>query len=435
MRVKQNRGLTSLEKKWVLYDVANSAFTLMVSTLISIFFSDLFTNNESMIAKFGDAVDAQSVAYWNYAATICTVVVVFLGPVFGTIADRHRKKKQLFILTVVVGALCTLLLGTATSWLYYLILFTVAKVWYQVSLVVYDSMLNDVTTDERSDTVSSYGFAYGYIGSVVPFIVCLVIYILAHLGKISISEATAMRISFVITGVWWFVFSLPLMKEYKQIRYEKEREEKSNGFKEFISSLKDLATTNKKALYFIIGFFFYIDGVYTIIDNASIYAKSLGLATVGLLVALLVTQFVAFPCAIITGKLAKKYGADKVVTVCIFGYTGISILAFFMSNQIHFWILCVLVGFFQGGIQALSRSYFARIIPKEKSGQYFSIYDIFGKGASALGGMIFAVVTDVTNNQHIGILPIIGFFVIGLLMFRKSVATPTSVKEGDEASD
>ncbi len=421
----QKEGLTSLEKKWVLYDVANSAFTLMVSTLIQIFFHDT--------AVKAGVSEPNTVAYWNYAGTICTLLVVFLGPVFGTLADRRRIKKQLFILTVTVGAGCCLLLGASENWILFIILFVIAKVWYQVSLIVYDSMLNDVTTDERSDSVSSYGFAFGYIGSVVPFIGCLVLYVLATLGKIPVSDLTAMRISFAITALWWFLFSLPLIREYRQIRFETAGEQDSNGFREFFRSVQDLAKTNRKALYFIIAFFFYIDGVYTIIDNASIYAKSLGLASTGLLLALLVTQFVAFPCAIITGKMAKKWGSEIVVTVCILGYTGIAILAFFLTNQFQFWLLCVLVGLFQGGIQALSRSYFARIIPKEKSGQYFSIFDIFGKGASALGGLIFGGVTSLTGDQHIGIAPIVGFFIIGLILFRKSCATPSSVTPGDEA--
>lgn len=423
---ENKKGLTSLEKKWILYDVANSAFTLMVSTLIQIFFHD--------IAVKAGVSEPNTVAYWNYAGTICTVAVVLLGPIFGTLADRKRVRKQLFIFVVAVGALCTLLLGVTTNWVFFIIIFVIAKIWYQVSLVIYDSMLNDVTTDERADTVSSHGFAFGYIGSVVPFILCLVLYVLATLHKIGISDITAMRISFVITAVWWFVFSIPLIKEYKQIRFEEEGEEASNGFKEFFNSLAELGRTNKKALYFIIGFFFYIDGVYTIIDNASIYAKSLGLASTGLLVALLVTQFVAFPCAIITGKMAKKWGSELIITICIFGYTGIAILAFFMSSQIHFWILCVMVGLFQGGIQALSRSYFAKIIPKEKSGQYFSIFDIFGKGASALGGMIFAVVTNITGDQHIGIAPIVGFFIIGFIFFRKSCSSASVVTSEDSAA-
>lgn len=426
--MEENKNkLTSLEKKWILYDVANSAFTLMVSTLIQIFFHD--------IAVKAGVSEPNTVAYWNYAGTVCTIAVVLLGPVFGTLADRRRLKKQLFIFTVATGALCTLLMGVTTNWIFFIIIFVIAKIWYQVSLIVYDSMLNDVTTDERADTVSSHGFAFGYIGSVVPFICCLILYVLANLGKIGITDTAAMQISFVITAIWWFVFSTPLIKEYKQIRFEDESAEASNGFKEFFNSIAELGRTNKKALYFIIGFFFYIDGVYTIIDNASIYAKSLGLASTGLLLALLVTQFVAFPCAIITGRMAKKWGSEIIISICIFGYTAIAILAFFMSSQIHFWILCVMVGLFQGGIQALSRSYFAKIIPKEKSGQYFSIFDIFGKGASALGALIFGFITNVTGNQHLGIAPIVGFFIVGFLFFRKSCSSPSVVSGSDSAAE
>lgn len=434
MSKKKNSKLNPLEKKWILYDVANSAFTLMVSTLFSIYFGALFKNNAALIERFGDEIGAQQLAYWNYAATICTVIVVFLGPVLGTIADVRGKRRSLFIITVVIGAGCTILLGTATAWLMFLVLFVVAKIWYQASLVIYDSMINDVTTDERSDMVSSYGFAFGYIGSVIPFIVCLVLYVLAHVGKLPFSELVAMRISFVITGCWWFIFSLPLMRSYKQIHLESKEQLQTNGVAQFFASIRDLAATNKKALYFVIGFFFYIDGVFTIIGNASAYADSLGLNSVAMLEALLVTQFVAFPCAIITGKLAEKIGAEKVVMACIIGYTAIAIVAFFLDTELEFWILCVMVGLFQGGIQALSRSYFAKIIPKEKSGQYFSIYDIFGKGATAIGGLLLGGVAAATGKQQLGILPIIGFFIIGLIFFIISTRTPSSVRAEDSAA-
>jgi len=240
MSVKKKSKLTSLEKKWILYDVANSAFTLMVSTLFSIYFGALFKGDAGLIARFGDEIGAQQLAYWNYAGTICTIIVALLGPFLGTIADMHKKRKQLFIATVVLGAGCTLLLGTATAWLYFIILFVIAKIWYQASLVIYDSMINDVTTDERSDEVSSYGFAFGYIGSVIPFIVCLILYVLAHMGKLPIDELVAMRISFVITAIWWFCFSLPLMKSYKQIHVESSSESQVNGFAQFFSSIRDL---------------------------------------------------------------------------------------------------------------------------------------------------------------------------------------------------
>lgn len=399
-----------LEKSWILYDVGNSAFVLLISTILPIYFNYL--------AGEAGLSSVDYLAYWGYAASIVTVIVAFIGPVFGTIADYKNFKKPLFFIFLVLGIAGCLSLGICATWISFLIVFVIAKVGFSSTLVFYDSMINDITSKERLDMISSQGYAWGYIGSCIPFLISLFIV----LGKdiIGISMSFAMMISFFIVAAWWLFCTVPLLKNYKQIYYiEKQPHVITNSFKRLWGTIKDLKN-DRQVLLFIIAYFFYIDGVYTIIDMATAYGTALGLDTTMLLVALLVTQIVAFPSAIIFGKMSAKYSSNKLISICIAAYTGIAIFAMFMSTQLHFWILAVCVGLFQGGIQALSRSHFAKITPSEKSGEYFGLLDICGKGASFLGTTLVSVVTQISGNKSIGIGVLTVLFLIGFLFFIKS---------------
>lgn len=320
-----------------------------------------------------------------------------------------------------MGTAACVCLGIAENWLLFLVIFIIAKVGYSGSLIFYDSMLSDVTTKERMDDVSSRGYAWGYIGSCLPFIICL--FVVLGAGNLGLSMEKAMGIAFVIISVWWILFSLPLLKTYRQKYYiKKKKNAVADSFKRIWSTLKN-AGNEKKILFFLIAFFFYIDGVYTIIDMATAYGSALGLDSTGLLLALLVTQIVAFPFAILFGRLAQKYPVEKLITFCVTAYFGIAVFAMFLHSQWQFWVLAVLVGMFQGGVQALSRSYFTKIIPPEQSGEYFGILDICGKGASFVGTTIVSVVSQVTGNMNLGVGMIAVLFVVGLFFFRKAATT------------
>ena len=405
--------LTSLEKKWVLYDVANSAFTMLVSTLIPIYFHAL--------AGQAGIEEVDYLAYWGYTISISTLMVALAGPIMGAAADKKKHKKLYFALTIVLGSIGCLLLGFVRQWLVFLIAFCIVKTIYSVSLVIYDSTLNDITTEDRMDDVSAQGFAWGYIGSCVPFILCLVMVLMYE--KIGISQMTALSLAFVITAVWWFAVSLPILRAYEQKYFITEKEvQEENIWKQLGQTLKEIAK-DKKVLLFLIAFFFYIDGVYTIIDMSTAYGSALGLGSTDMLLALLVTQFVAFPCAIIMGRLSRTMESSKLITICIGAYFCIAVFAFFMTSAWQFWVLAIAVGMFQGGIQALSRSYFAKIIPPEKSGEYFGFYDICGKGASVVGTTVMGLVSQITGNINYGVGTIAFFFLIGIFVFRMSVAT------------
>ena len=404
--------LNGKEKRWILYDVGNSAFVLLVATIIPIYFNYL--------AGKAGLSDVDYLAYWGYAASICTVIVAILGPILGTIADTKGYKKPIFMISILIGTIACSLLGLMVQWMAFLIVFLIAKVGFSASLIFYDSMLSDITDEERMDYVSSQGYAWGYIGSCVPFVLCLVIVLGSD--PLGIRMETAMGIAFVLVAVWWLLMSLPLLKNYEQKYYvEKKPHAIAQSFKRLGETFKNMKE-EKQVFMFLLAFFFYIDGVYTIIDMATAYGSALGLDSTGLLLALLVTQIVAFPCAIIFGNLSYRIRTEKLIIVCIFAYLGIAIFAVFLKTQLQFWILAILVGMFQGGIQALSRSYFTKIIPEEHSGEYFGLMDICGKGASFVGTIIVSIVSQLTGNISMGVGMIAILFCIGIVIFLKAVS-------------
>ena len=413
--MEQNKkfSLTGLERAWILYDVGNSAFVLLVATLIPIFFNAL--------AEEGGLSSVDYLAYWGYAASAVTVITAVLSPILGTLADTRGFKKPIFILCLVVGVAGCCAMGLAKTWLPFLLIFVFAKVGFSGSLVFYDSMLSDVTTPDRMDVVSSRGYAWGYIGSCVPFVVCLALVLGS--GAIGLSQMTALNIALFITAAWWLAMTLPLLKSYRQLHYvEVEKHAIRQSFARIGHTLRHLHE-DKQVFWFLLAFFCYIDGVYTIIDMATAYGTALGLDTTGLLLALLVTQIVAFPSALIFGRLSAKYPSTTLIPVCIAAYAGIALFAFFLTQQWQFWVLAFVVGMFQGGVQALSRSHFAKIIQPEKSGEYFGLFDICGKGASFLGTMIVSVGSQLTGSANVGVGSIAILFVIGFVLFGISTRT------------
>ena len=410
--MEQNKKFspTGLERAWILYDVGNSAFVLLVATLIPIFFNAL--------AEEGGLSSVEYLAYWGYAASAVTVITAVLSPILGTLADTRGFKKPIFILCLVVGVAGCCAMGLAKTWLPFLLIFVFAKVGFSGSLVFYDSMLSDVTTPDRMDVVSSRGYAWGYIGSCVPFVVCLALVLGS--GAIGLSQMTALNIALFITAAWWLAMTLPLLKTYRQLHYvEVEKHAIRQSFARIGHTLRHLHE-DKQVFWFLLAFFCYIDGVYTIIDMATAYGTALGLDTTGLLLALLVTQIVAFPSALIFGRLSAKYPSTTLIPVCIAAYAGIALFAFFLTRQWQFWVLAFVVGMFQGGVQALSRSHFAKIIPPEKSGEYFGLFDICGKGASFLGTMIVSVGSQLTGSANVGVGSLIVLFIVGFVLFRVS---------------
>ena len=414
------KKMTKLERAWVLYDVGNSIFTMMVSTLIPIWFKSLAAES---------AMDSSTyLADWSYAVSAVTIIVALLGPILGAISDHKNFRKPMFTGFLLVGVATCILMGVVPDWRLYIAVFIIAKSCYQLSLVLYDSMIGDVTTPERMDVISSGGYAFGYIGSCIPFIIAMVAYILG--GGLSedlmvFSPMVAKIIGFSVTGIWWLIVTLPLLKEYKQINYvEAERGEISAVFGKIYGTLRKIATHDKKVLFFLIAFFLYIDGVGTIIDNCINIGTDLGLPTVGQVVFLLATQVVAFGGSLVFAQLSKKFDTVPLILACIVGYFCVCLYALTLHTLIDFGILAFGVGCFQGSIQSLSRSYFSKIIPAENSGEYFGIYDIFAKGASFLGSAVIAWVKLAGGTINIAVASLAVFFLLGFIFLRLSDKQP-----------
>ncbi|HPJ76575.1 MAG TPA: MFS transporter, partial [Clostridia bacterium] len=301
------RKMNKTEWSWVLYDVGNSAFTMLTTALVPIYFA-------AMVAKTSTIDPNEATALWGTANSIAIMILALLSPILGAIADYRGMKKRMFGVALSVGVLGAFAMAVMNTWLAFLIIYVIARIGYSATNVFYDSMLTDVTTDDRMDRVSSNGFAYGYIGSCIPFILCLAIYIIQPFG---LNDNSAIQVAFVITALWWFFLTIPLFKNVRQTYYlENKKGKVKEAFSRLATTFKNIKE-KKDIFIFILAYFFYIDGVYTIITMATIYGTELGLDSVSMVLALLLTQFIAFPCAIIAGILGTKYGTLKIIKVFI----------------------------------------------------------------------------------------------------------------------
>lgn len=410
-KVRNKRKWSSLEKSWILYDVGNSAFFMLTSTIIPIYFKN--------IAEAGGMSSSDSTAFWSYAVSISTLIGALLGPLLGTLADTKGYKKPLFTTFLLLGVAACAALAIPGSWILFLLLFILSRVGVQGSIIFYDSMLIDVTENEHMDSLSSHGYAWGYLGSCIPFIASILLILNAQ--NLSLSSGRATGIVFVLNAVWWLAITLPLIKGYQQKYYvEVEAYPVRKAFQRLGKLLREIRG-QREIFLFLLAFFFYIDGVYTIISMATSYGKDVGISDNHLLLALLLTQVVAFPFALLFGILSRRFATSLLLRVCILGYIFIVLFALQLDRAWEFWALAVLVAMFQGGIQALSRSYFAKIIPKENSSEYFGLFDIFGKGASFLGTMMMGISTQISGSSRVGVAMIALLFIAGLFTFQKAV--------------
>lgn len=414
---RSEKRFTKAEKSWIMYDWANSIYaTNIMAAIFPIYFA--MQANETGNKLYGFAVSAAA------------LVVAVLAPILGAIGDFSGMKKKLFAGFLVLGLVFTAVMAAFEDWRLMLVGFILSRIGFSGSCLFYDSFLTDVTTPERMDRVSSWGYAMGYIGgSTIPFIISIAVMLLLNQSVLSY------KIAILIVVVWWAVFSIPFLKNVKQ-QYSVDdapqalaKEAFRNAWKTFKDILKD-----KKILFFIIAYFFYIDGVDTIISMATNYGETLGLGAIGMILALLVTQIVAVPFSILFGNLAKKVGAMRMIAIAVCVYFVITILGFFMGFNIEqaelsggdidaalklsstlFWILATLVGTVQGGIQALSRSYFGQLIPPERSNEYYGFLDIFGKFSCVIGPALYAATYAATGRASLGILSIIVLFFGGMV--------------------
>ncbi|MGB8455556.1 MAG: MFS transporter [Anaerocolumna sp.] len=399
--------LSREEKSWVLVDCGNSAYSMAVSTALLPIIFGMFENvNSSM-----------DLGYFN---SIASMLVAILSPVLGAIADYKDQKKRFFIFFTILGVFATAALAfvspSSGQWKLLILFFVLSAIGFAGSNIFYDAFIVDVSSNERMDKVSSMGFAFGYISSVIPFGISLALIFLMGMDK-----AVGYQIGFIITALWWGLLTLPMIKDVKQRHYiEPETRPVINSFKRLAATFKNIRQ-HKIVFIFLAAYFFYIDGVDTIIKMVVPYAASvLGndtLDTFTLLGILLIIQIIAFPCAILYGNLAKRFSARSMIIAGIITYIISCMAAYFISSVWHIFILGAMIGSAQGGIQALSRSYYAKIVPKAKSNEFFGFYNIFGKFSAIVGPTIMSLTTTITGKARLSILGIIPLFMIGLIIF------------------
>lgn len=393
---------TPLERNWILYDCANSAYAMAIATALFPIYFNLFNGNSMMLGYFN---------------AIASLLIACISPILGAIADYQDYKKRFFVFFFTLGVAGTFFLAFVPfgHWENLVFLYIISSIGFAGTNIFYDAFLVDVTTPNRFDLVSSRGFAYGYITSVIPFFICL----LVILG-FSVEALNGYRLSFIITACWWGLLSVPLIQTVKQQHFiPKEAKPIRNSFKRLADTFRKIRH-HRSAFLFLLAYFFYIDGIDTIIRMVVPYAETVlgpeAMNTVILLSILLVIQVLAFPFSLLFGRLAGHIGTLAMIRVGIVIYIVVVLMAFRMTSLWHVFMLGIVVASAQGGTQALSRSYFALLIPPEQSNEFFGFYNIFGKFASIMGPAIMSFITDLTDNARLSIFGILPLFIIGFAL-------------------
>jgi UMF1 family MFS transporter len=412
------KRMSVVERSWVLYDVANSAFVLVVVTaLMPIYFKDVIA--AGMTAS-------NSTAWWGYANSAASLLLAILAPLLGALADYPSRKKKLFLAFLILGLVFTCLLSWPGrgQWVLCLIFFILARIGWAGANLFYDAFLVDVTDKSRMDMISARGYAYGYVGSVVPFSVIIGLILAAGMADGLPPGPT--RIGFFVVAGWWLLFSLPAIRHLRQ---QHALVAGHGGVEESVlrlaKTVRDIAH-HRRIFLFLAAYFFYIDGVGTIISMSTAYGRDLGFGVTMLIVVLLFIQLVAYPCSLLYGSLAVRFSTKTMLLGGIGVYSIATLCAFFLpaikaqSLKIAmFWLIAFLVSSAMGGIQALSRSYYGQLIPPERSGEFYGFYNIFGKFAAICGPALMGVVSQLTGDSRWGVLSIVVLFVAGgLLLLR-----------------
>ena len=372
--------------------------------------------------------------YWSYGAqsttstfylglgnSLASVILAVIAPVIGAIADKGSYRKKLLILFAFLGAAMTFSLAFVQMgmWPVAILLYIFANIGFSGSTTLYDSLLPSIASEKKIDAVSSLGYALGYIGGGLLFLVNVIMYLFPQAFGLADGVA-AVKASYIMVGIWWVVFTLPLAFFVEEPQGERITLGRAvrEGFSDIASTLSALGSLRNAAM-FLVAYWCYIDGVDTIIRMATDYGTSLGFSSSSLIVALLITQFVAFPSAILYNILGKKIGVRRAILIAIGAYALIAVIGFFMNDVSQFYILACCIGLFQGGIQALSRSYYTRLIPKEHTSEFYGFFNMLGKFAAIIGPFLVGLVTLITGEQRYGIVSLVILFLVGFILLRK----------------
>ena len=396
-------------KAWISYDLGNSAFaTTVLAAFFPIFYNQYWSSN------IDSTLSAQ---YLSWTLVISNLTLLFTAPLIGAITDISKSTKKLFISMVMISIIGTGLLYTleAGLWLYALIFFGIANYFFSASNVIYDKILVQIASPGLFSKISGYGYAWGYFGGGFLFLINACMSLYPELFGLS-SQAEAIRWSFITVSIWWFIFLIPLAVTYKEPSAKVvESQVIRNSFKNLINTFISISQY-RNAFIFLIAFFLFIDGVHTVVALAATFALNLGLDSSSVIIALLMVQFIAFPSTLMWAYVGEKYSDKFVINFSILIYILIIIYTLFLSNAMEFYILAAMVGFVQGGIQGSSRGLFAKLIPHDKAGEFFGLFNTFGKAGAFMGPALVGLFLALFENVRISLLPILVLFVMGLIV-------------------
>ena len=410
---------------WSLYDWANSAFaTTVMAGFFPVFFKEYWSTTDSVTL---------STWYLGLGNSIASILVAVLAPFIGAIADRGTAKKKLLIFFAFLGIIATggLWIVNQGHWQIAILFYIIASIGFMAGNIFYDSLLPAVASKDKFDYTSSMGFSLGYIGGGLLFLINVLMYLQPHFFGIPDGE-TAIRLSFISVAVWWAVFSIPIILFVKEPKIHDPIgicSAVKEGWGQLISTLTKIREL-KVVGTFLMAYWLYIDGVDTIIRMAVDYGTSIGFSASSLITALLLVQFVAFPATLIYSWFSSKIGIKNAIYIAIIGYTFITIFGVFVSKEWHFYVLAIMIACFQGGIQALSRSMYSRIIPKNQAAEFFGFYNMLGKFAAIIGPPMMGYIGLITGNPRLGILSIIILFISGGFLLTK-----VDLQEGERVSE
>ena len=412
MDISSQKTFTKTVKSWIAYDAGNSAFaTTVVAAFFPIFYLEFWASTMPKV---------EASIYLNWTLVICNSLILLSGPVIGAYTDINKSTKSALNMFTIVGALFvgSLFFIDVGSWLYALIFFGIANYCFCVAQIPYDKILTKITTPNNFSIISNQGYAWGYFGGGALFLLNALMSIYPSSFGLA-SQAEAIRVSFLMVSIWWLLFLIPLFLNFKENKTEKHSMSVfSSSFKNIFKTLKSVYQY-KNAFLFLIAFFLFIDGAHTVIYLASTFALNLGLETSSIIQALILVQFVAFPATLLWGYVANKYGDKLVLYITITSYICIIIYSTTLSSALEFYLLAAWVGFVQGGIQGSSRGMFGKLIPKEKAGEFFGLYNVMGRAGAILGPLMVGTLLTLYGNVRIALLPIAVLFIIGGILLTR----------------
>ena len=405
---------------WALYDWANSVFaTTVIAGFFPVFFKQYWSTGT-------DAVT--STAQLGFANSIGSVFILIAAPILGAIADGGGARKKYLGVFTAIGIVMSagLWFVAQGDWAMAALVYVLATIGFSGGIVFYDALIVSVSPPDRYDEVSCFGFSLGYIGGGILFAVNVAMTLSPATFGLP-GPAEAVRLSFVTVAIWWLVFSIPLFRQVPEPpRTGDAASAVATGLRSLAKTLRE-HRTHRMAGLFLVAYFFYIDGVHTIIRMAVDYGLSLGFPSESLIIALLITQFVGFPAALVFGLAARRVGPKPALYFGVAVYVAVTIYAYFMTSVIEFYILAVVVGLVQGGVQAISRSLYARFVPATQSGEFFGFFNMLGRFAAIVGPSLVAITGLLTGSSRLGILSVIVVLVVGMVLLgfvREREATP-----------